>query len=286
MKSGLQNDIGLGEEINQFGNAPTDIAQIADDTRVCGQADPCLEPASRVGKAWPSPMTALAFFQRRRSGHGCHFASAAPKSVDNFDAHAMLYERLMGEFHSNRRTMKLQRLAILVFLVLAGSEFSHAADIGWPEAVGRLAGERSKAETCIALMKRYGSEDQISRGRLTYADGKSSNDAMISGLITALTLNETPKSLQNLEKDLQSATSNLADFCNTVSDLVPKTPGNKSVLSDIVTAAIEPLLKALSDGVAALYNNHRDDDALIRKTIQTQLEAARWPDFAEVKAAE
>jgi WD40 repeat protein len=33
------------------------------------------------------------------------------------------------------------------------------------------------------------------------------------------------------------------------------------------------------DGVSVLYNNHRTDDALTRRTIQTQLEAARWPAF-------
>jgi hypothetical protein len=42
----------------------------------------------------------------------------------------------------------------------------------------------------------------------------------------------------------------------------------------------------LSDGVSTLYNNHRADDALTRATIKTQLEAARWPAFSEVKAAE
>jgi hypothetical protein len=48
----------------------------------------------------------------------------------------------------------------------------------------------------------------------------------------------------------------------------------------------EQLLKMLSEGVSALYNNHRSDDALTRRTIQTQLEAARWPAFSEVQAAQ
>ena len=47
----------------------------------------------------------------------------------------------------------------------------------------------------------------------------------------------------------------------------------------MVNAAVEPVIKALSEAVAALYNNHRKDDALTRQTIQTQLEAAKWPDF-------
>jgi hypothetical protein len=62
--------------------------------------------------------------------------------------------------------------------------------------------------------------------------------------------------------------------------------GNKDILTDITKAAIEPLLKMLSDGVSALYNNYRTDDALTRRTIQTQLEAAKWPAFSEVKAAQ
>jgi hypothetical protein len=182
--------------------------------------------------------------------------------------------------------MKMRSAAISVLFILAAFELGHAADIGWPEAVGRLAGERSKAETCIALMKRYGNEAQVSSGRLVYMDAKASNDAVVVGLITALTLDEVPESLPDLENKLQYSASRLAEFCNSVGELLPDTTGDKNVLSEIVTAAIEPVLKSLRDAVAALYNNNRDDDALTRNTIQTQLEAAKWPDFAEVKAAE
>ena len=78
----------------------------------------------------------------------------------------------------------------------------------------------------------------------------------------------------------------LQKFCKTVSDLLPSTSGrNKGVLADIAKGAIQPVIDALSEGVAALYNNHRKDDALTIETIKTQLEAAKWPNFAEVKAA-
>lgn len=85
---------------------------------------------------------------------------------------------------------------------------------------------------------------------------------------------------------MSSGVSGLADFCGTVSKLLPETAGQKNVVAGIVQAAIEPLLKMLSDGVSTLYNNHRADDALTRATIKTQLEAARWPAFSEVKAAQ
>jgi hypothetical protein len=85
---------------------------------------------------------------------------------------------------------------------------------------------------------------------------------------------------------LSNGISGLVEFCATVGNLLPNTAGQKNVVVDIAKVAVEPLLKMLSDGVSALYNNHRTDDALTRRTIQTQLEAARWPGFSEVKAAQ
>jgi hypothetical protein len=161
------------------------------------------------------------------------------------------------------------------------------ATMSWPEAVGQIAGQRTKAETCVALMKRYGSDAQIARGQLTYADAKADFDAVIAGLIAALSAGQTPASLPSLQAKLTSGVSALLEFYNMVSNLLPDTPGQKGVMDELAKIVpIEPLLKMLSEGVSALYSNHRNDDALTRRTIQTQLEAARWPTFSEVKAAQ
>jgi hypothetical protein len=177
-------------------------------------------------------------------------------------------------------------LALLALLVLTGSAISQPATITWPEAVAQLAGERAKAETCVALVKKYGNEAQIARAQLTYTNAKADADAVIAGLIAALSAGQAPASLASLQTKLSSGVSGLVQFCGTVSDLLPNTAGQKNVILDIAKVSIEPLLKMLSDGVSALYNNHRTDDALTRRTIQTQLEAARWPAFSEVKAAQ
>ena len=55
-------------------------------------------------------------------------------------------------------------LALIALLVLTGSARSQPATIAWPEAVAQLAGERAKAETCVALIKKYGDDGQIARG--------------------------------------------------------------------------------------------------------------------------
>ena len=183
--------------------------------------------------------------------------------------------------------MKSNRPAVfLALFVLTSSAASQPATISWPESVAQLTGERAKAETCVALMKKYGDDAQIARGQLTYTTAKADADAVIAGLITTLSAGQAPVSLPSLQGKLSSGVSGLVEFCRTVSNLLPNTGGQKDVVTDIAKVTIGPLLTMLSDGVSALYNNHRTDDALTRRTIQTQLEAARWPAFSEVKAAQ
>jgi hypothetical protein len=180
-------------------------------------------------------------------------------------------------------------LALLVLFVLTDPVIAQPAAISWPDAVGQIAGERAKAEACVALMKKYGDDSQKARGQITYTTAKADFDAVIAGLIVALSAGQAPASLSSLQEKLSSGASGLSQFCGAVINLLPKTAGQteKGVGIDILKAIpLEQLLKMLSGGVSALYTSHRSDDALTRKTIQTQLESARWPVFSEVNAAQ
>ena len=111
-------------------------------------------------------------------------------------------------------------------------------------------------------------------------------DAVIAGLIVALSAKGEPESLSSLQERVERAVTGLAKLRKLAESQLPNLEGTRDFdLGDILKGAIEQLQKPLSDAVAALYNNYRTDNELTRKTIQTQLEAARWPDFAEVKAA-
>src|SRR5262245_25921435 len=162
----------------------------------------------------------------------------------------------------------------------------------WPEAVAQLTAQRTRAETCVALLRRYGDAEQVTQGRLSHTNAKADADAAIAGLITALSMGQEPASLSTLQATLASGFSGLAEFCNRVGKLVPSTAGQKGGLAEILAnvvlspEVIKQALTMVSAGVSALYNDHRADDALTRATIKTQLEAARWPAFSEVKAAE
>src|SRR5262245_20677054 len=89
--------------------------------------------------------------------------------------------------------------ALLALLGLTGPVTGQPAAISWPDAVAEIAGERVKAEMCVALMKKYGDDGQKARGEITYTNAKAEFDAVIAGLITVLSAGRTPASLSSLQ---------------------------------------------------------------------------------------
>src|SRR5262245_55743293 len=89
----------------------------------------------------------------------------------------------------------------LIF-VMGGPALTQPTTVTWPEAIAQLAGTRAKAETCVALLKKYGDQTQIARSQLLYVEAKASVDAVVAGLITALSSGQTPESLPSLQSKL------------------------------------------------------------------------------------
>jgi len=175
----------------------------------------------------------------------------------------------------------MRRASWLMALIVGCSAAwaASAQDIGWQEAVARLAQERTVAETCVALLKKYGKGGAIDRGRLAYADAKAEYDAIVAGLDVALAQNDQPASLPEMEARLRRGFDKRKAFCASVERLVPPSPpGVKGPLTDIVSGVVGPVV----DAVKAIWLRTRDDNALMRKTIQTQLEDTKWPSFAAV----
>jgi hypothetical protein len=70
--------------------------------------------------------------------------------------------------------------ALLALFALTGPVIGQPAEISWPDAVSQIAGERAKAETCVALMKKYGDDAQKARGQIIYTNAKADFDAVIA----------------------------------------------------------------------------------------------------------
>jgi hypothetical protein len=155
-------------------------------------------------------------------------------------------------------------------------------DIGWQEAIARLARERSLAVTCVGLLRKYGNPGAIDRGTLVYADAKAEFDGIIAGLSVALASRDQPSSLPDLEARLKRGFDKREAFANSVQQLLPSPAhGERGLIGEIVSGAIGPLIEA----VKTIWLRSRDDDALMRKTIGTQLEATIWPPFESVSSA-
>jgi hypothetical protein len=168
-----------------------------------------------------------------------------------------------------------------IFALSVGCGLAQAEDIGWQEAVVRLAGERTRAETCVRLLKTYGDEDAVSRGDLVYGEAKAEVDAAIAGLIVALAKDEEPASLPDLETRLERGVKGREALCEQIKPLVPDATGEKNVIADLVGGALGPLIEAVKE----IYLEAEEADRLARMTIQNQLEATKWPAFADIASS-
>lgn len=182
-------------------------------------------------------------------------------------------------FHS-RRLLLLSGLLVIVALQGVGARET----MPWSEATAKIAGLRSPAETCAEVLKKYGSPQMVAGAALTYSSGKGDVDGLIAGLIVVVNDSGTPDSLPSLQVRLQRASSNLRSLCAKARDAV--TPyASTGLLSVIGEGAIEEIIKGAFRGVATVYNDWKHQKAVLAKTIQSQLEAARWRDFAALKPA-
>jgi hypothetical protein len=160
-----------------------------------------------------------------------------------------------------------------------------SGDIPWSEAVARIAREKAPAENCVALLKAFGNPAAVALGSIAYTDAKGEYDAVISGLTVALAGKQAPNRLEDLQARLESGFAKREAFCQSVTPLIPDRPGRKGVLAGVVGDVVKGAIGPLLDAVKALYLGHQHEDALRRKAIQTQLEAAMWRDFTAIPAA-
>jgi hypothetical protein len=158
------------------------------------------------------------------------------------------------------------------------------AAIGWQEATARLTAEKGRAETAAKLVKRFGDARDQAMGELAYAEGKAATDALLAGLTVALAGGEAPESLESLQARLAQAVNARDTLTDMARRLIDAGGGFKAVEWAAVLDVATNLLPTLKAAVVALWNRREERDALLRQTITTQLDAARWADFASLEA--
>jgi len=172
------------------------------------------------------------------------------------------------------------RLAVAVLITLLAAPLAAQEAPGWQAVVGDLAAERTRAETCVRLLTRHAADEPavLSRGELAYGEAKARMDAVIASLAIVVSEGEGPEALPQLDERLEEALDGRRTFCASVVELVPGDAGAKTVLADLFAAVAEPIV----EGVFGMLADAREEERLVRQTIRIQLEAQRWPAFAEV----
>ena len=151
--------------------------------------------------------------------------------------------------------------------------------IEWQDAVAVLARERAQAVDAARIVKKHAAPAESDRLSLVYGEAKAEYDGVIGGLVVALARKKPPEALADLEERLQRGFAKREEFCKAAAALLPAPKlGEKGLIEDIVKALIEPVVTAVKE----IYLRSKDDDALMRKTIETRLQGALWPDFAKV----
>jgi hypothetical protein len=162
-------------------------------------------------------------------------------------------------------------------LVLCAPARAQAPTLTWPEAVARLAAERTRALACLEQARVLGIT-AANPLAITYAEAKAEVDAVVAGLSTALAEGRgQPEDLPGLERRMTAGFEGRRRFCEQVLARQPPRPtGEKGVLGDVLGAVVRPVVEA----VVELWKHRDDTDRLRRETVRTQLEATRWPDYA------
>jgi hypothetical protein len=103
---------------------------------------------------------------------------------------------------------------------------------------------------------------------------------VIDGLTIVLVDGGKPESLPRIRDSLEGSGKSLQEICNAALKTVA--PHTKGVWEEVAEGAVEPLIKAISDGIGALWKSSVDKDKLATDTKKTKLEAARWPEFGDI----
>ncbi len=179
--------------------------------------------------------------------------------------------------------MKKVLLIVSAFVwIIPATLCTARATLGWPEVIGLLTKARTQATTCVQVLKSNGDKAALASAQLTYGMAEGEMDGVIAGLTTALVDGGNPDSLPTARTSLETAGKGLKEICDAA--VKTSSPNTKGVWEEVAKGAVEPLIKAISDGVGALWTRHVEKDKLELETKKSQLEAAKWPRFGDIRA--
>jgi len=176
----------------------------------------------------------------------------------------------------------MKQFALRTGVLCALSVFSHSAtaEPDWQEALTRLNGERSKIVSCAAVLKARGTSVQQQAGAEAYERAKAEFDKVFDELAAALDGQGRNLDPGLLYPRLEVSIRERIAFCKALEPLVLANTGERQIFHDAYADTLKPTMEA----VRSLFGR-KEATQSERRTIKTQLEVAKWPDYSRIAPA-
>lgn len=154
--------------------------------------------------------------------------------------------------------------------------------IEWTQAVGWLTAEKERAESDVSRLKAHaaGNAVAMAEGRRLYSDAKAEFDQIIAQILTAFAVHRNVEPAPALTGALQSAVARRRAFAGHVAGFMPVREGEKG----LDALGLGEVAKFFN-GLVQLVISGREGRESRRKAIETQVAAARWRSFDDIKPA-
>jgi hypothetical protein len=125
----------------------------------------------------------------------------------------------------------------------------------------------------------------IATAKTIYEATKPRIDGAIAGLTAALVEGGKPDALPTVRDDLEASGKSLKEICDAALATLKSNSHQKGGWQEaIAAAAVEATVKPMIDWLSERWARLRESDKLEIETKKTQLEAAKWPKFADIAA--
>jgi hypothetical protein len=173
-------------------------------------------------------------------------------------------------------------LGALCFLAVCSGS---AAEVNsQQQAVARLKSERNMIVNCAVKLKTHGNPAQRVAGAEAYQNAKAKIDEVFRVLAANLAEGSGSVDAGALEDKIQASIKQRIDFCEKVEQLGPPTrqmgPKTRQIFLDVYADTLKPTMEA----VKWLLGRKTADESE-RRAINTQLEAAKWPEYSDIRPA-
>lgn len=170
-------------------------------------------------------------------------------------------------------------LAAMLAQIPAGAQTD---PVDWDTAIGRLAKEKTLAESCATLRKQLAEEKglNLTLADMDYTAAKAEMDAVVATLILSISNGDEEPDPVVIEEQLRAGVEKREIFCAETRGLVDETDlKTRNLFTDLVEGTAGPLI----DAVTELLKMQDENDDVRRVTVSNQIADQKWRDFREIE---